>query len=272
MFANLMDELAYQPIWYADDLPSADRYLLFYQQKLVVSESQHWLWHEDKLPVQHAAVPLARYQEQTLFLATLRSEKEITSDQLVSLRQAMLAATTRERQLLGYAGHLVGWMEQHRYCGRCARPLQWHPVERAKQCECGAPPLYPAISPCIIVLITRGNQLLLARSPRFPEGVYSTIAGFIEPGETIEHGVMREVAEEVGVVIKNLQYKGSQPWPFPHSLMIGFHAEHDSGEIVVDGEEIEAADWFTLDDLPLLPSSISISRWLIDDYIKNTLG
>ncbi|MCX4024794.1 NAD(+) diphosphatase [Spartinivicinus marinus] len=270
MFAHLMDNLAYQPIWYSDNYIEADRYLLFYQQQLVATESQQWLWSAKDLVDQQTVVPLARYQNQILFLATLESIETVDSVQLIGLRRAMLAATANERQLLGYAGHLVSWMEQHQYCGRCTRPLQWHPVERAKQCECGAPPLYPAISPCIIVLITRGDQVLLARSPRFPEGVFSTIAGFIEPGETIEHGVIREVAEEVGITIKNLQYKGSQPWPFPQSLMIGFHAEYDSGEIEVDGDEIEAADWFSLSDLPILPSPMSIARWLIDDYIKES--
>lgn len=268
MFAHLMDALAYQPIWYTDGYPIADRYVLFYQQQLVVKEDQCWLWSQDELLTQQSAVPLARYQKQTVFLATLSAMDKVKSNQLVGLRQAMLNATAYERQLLGYAGHLMGWMERHQFCGRCARPLQWHPAERAKRCECGAPVLYPTISPCIIVLITHGDQLLLARSPRFPEGIFSTIAGFIEPGETIEHSVMREVEEEVGVKIKNLYYKGSQPWPFPHSLMIGFHAEYAGGEIAVDGEEIEAADWFDLNDLPPLPSPISIARWLIDDYIE----
>jgi NAD+ diphosphatase len=119
-----------------------------------------------------------------------------------------------------------------------------------------------------MALIRRGGSILLARSPRFPEGMYSALAGFVEPGETLEQCLAREVLEEVGILIKNVRYFASQPWPFPHSLMIAFIADHDSGEINVDGVEIVAAEWFEISCLPRLPAKISIARNLIDAAVE----
>ena len=124
----------------------------------------------------------------------------------------------------------------------------------------------------MMALVVRGRQLLLARSPHFPPGVYSALAGFVEPGETLEACVHREVQEEVGVRIDNLRYVGSQGWPFPHSLMLGFHAEYAGGDIVMQEDEIEDARWFRVDDLPPLPASRSIARHLIDLYVARRLG
>ena len=131
---------------------------------------------------------------------------------------------------------------------------------------------YPRLAPSMIVLVTRGDEILLARSPRFVIGVYSTLAGFVEPGESVEHCVAREVREEVGLEVKNLHYIGSQGWPFPHSLMLGFHAEYAGGDIVMQEDEIEDARWFRVDDLPPLPASRSIARHLIDLYVARRLG
>lgn len=132
--------------------------------------------------------------------------------------------------------------------------------------------LYPRISPSMIVLVTRGDEILLARSPRFVTGMYSALAGFVEPGESAEDCVHREVMEEVQVRIKNLKYRGSQCWPFPHSMMLGFHAEYESGEIVPRAEEIEDARWFHVDDLPPLPANRSIARYLIEAYLAERSG
>tara|TARA_B100001971_G_C18048398_1_gene461458 strand:- start:398 stop:763 length:366 start_codon:yes stop_codon:yes gene_type:complete len=115
--------------------------------------------------------------------------------------------------------------------------------------------------------VHRGAEVLLARNHNFPEGMYSTLAGFVDPGESIEETVLREVREEVGLKVGNLEYLGSQPWPFPNSLMLGFHAEYDSGDIVLQEDEIADAQWFALDNLPAIPGKMAISRWLIDDYL-----
>jgi len=131
---------------------------------------------------------------------------------------------------------------------------------------------FPHVAPVILALISRGDELLLARSPHFAPGLYSILAGFIEPGETAEQTVAREVQEEVGIQIKNIQYYGSQPWPFPSNLMIGFTAEYASGEIQIDPIEIEDAKWFNINNLPPLPTPISLSRRMIDEYIAQRLA
>jgi NAD+ diphosphatase len=126
---------------------------------------------------------------------------------------------------------------------------------------------YPRISPAVMVLVRRDNELLLARSPHFKPGVFSALAGFVEAGETLEQCAMREVKEEVGIEISHLRYFSSQSWPFPNSLMVAFFAEYAGGELTPDPNEIEAADWFTLDALPRLPDPVSIARRLIEGAI-----
>ena len=169
--------------------------------------------------------------------------------------------------LAGRAKQIVEWHASHRYCGRCAAPMEDHPADRAKVCPQCEVVSYPRLSPSIIVLVTRGEEMLLARNANWPTGMYSTLAGFVEPGESIEQTVHREVAEEVGVQVRNLRYRGSQSWPFPNSLMLGFLAEYASGEIVCQEEEIADARWFRYDELPNVPPGTAISRWLIDDFI-----
>ena len=166
---------------------------------------------------------------------------------------------------------IVDWYRGHQFCGRCGGRNREHPRDRAMICDdCGIH-AYPRLSPSIIVLIHKGRQVLLARNHRFPEGMYSTLAGFVEPGESIEETLVREVKEEVGVNVHKLQYLGSQSWPFFNSLMLGFHAEYESGEIELQEEEIADAQWFDCDALPNLPGGVAISRWLIDAYL-DTLG
>jgi NAD+ diphosphatase len=128
------------------------------------------------------------------------------------------------------------------------------------------------VAPAVIVLVQRGPEALLGRSERFAPGVYSTIAGFVEPGETLEECVHREVEEETGVRVENLRYFGSQPHPFPNSLMVGFVADWRDGEIRVDPTELEDARWFTADELPELPHPMSIARALIEDFVRRTRG
>ena len=165
------------------------------------------------------------------------------------------------------AVQIVDWDRTHWCCSRCGTQLKTSPSFRAKECpQCGLLQ-FPRLAPAIIVLVEHGNELLLARSRHFASGMYSVLAGFVEPGETLEEAVVREVKEEVGVDVKDIRYFGSQPWPFPHSLMIGFTATYAGGEISLDDTEIEDAGWFTIDKLPSIPSKISIARKLIDWFI-----
>jgi len=170
--------------------------------------------------------------------------------------------------LAGRALQLVAWDRTHQYCGRCGTPTALKPDERARVCPACKLTAYPRLAPAIMALVHRRNQdrneLLLGRSPHFPSGMYSALAGFVEPGESLEQCLEREVREEVGVRVQRIRYFASQPWPFPHSLMIAFVAEWRDGEIAPQASEIEEAKWFDVLQLPKLPSRISIARRLID--------
>jgi NAD+ diphosphatase len=168
----------------------------------------------------------------------------------------------------GRAVQIVAWGQNHRYCGRCGAHNQHADDERAQVCpECGLM-CFPRLSPAIIVRIERGDQILLARNHRFPPGLFSVLAGFVEPGETLEECVAREVREEVGIEVEDIHYFASQPWPFPNSLMLGFTARYKSGEIQIEASELAEAGWYDPHELPGLPMPVSIARRLIDDYLK----
>jgi NAD+ diphosphatase len=168
----------------------------------------------------------------------------------------------------GRAVQIVHFALVHRFCGRCGTATARDLSERCMRCPRCELTVYPRVSPAIIVLVRRGAEALLAHSGRFATGFYSTLAGFVEPGESLEETLRREVREEVGVEITNIRYFGSQPWPFPHSLMVGFVADHAGGDIVVDGEEIKDARWFRADALPPIPPRLSIARKLIDAWVS----
>jgi NAD+ diphosphatase len=172
--------------------------------------------------------------------------------------------------LAGRALQIVDWDRTHQYCGACGGATVARTSERSRECPACGLVVYPRLAPAVMALVRRGRQLLLARSPRFAKGVYSALAGFVEPGETLEQCLEREVHEEVGIRVREVRYFASQPWPFPHSLMIAFFADYDSGELRIDGSEIEDAQWFdieNLENLPRLPARISIARRLIDAAI-----
>lgn len=169
--------------------------------------------------------------------------------------------------LAGRALQLVDWDRTHQFCGRCGNPTAPKADETVRLCPACGLASYPQIAPAVMALVRRGRELLLARGPHFPPGMYSALAGFIEPGESLEQGLAREIAEEVGVKVDNVAYFASQPWPFPHSLMIAFTCEWTAGEIRPRAGEIEAADWFDVFQLPRIPSKISIARRLIDAVV-----
>jgi len=175
--------------------------------------------------------------------------------------------------LAGRAVQLVDWNRTHQFCGRCGSLTQTATHERVKQCVNCDHTSYPRLSPAVIVQVTRkvknGREILLARGKRFKVPMYSVLAGFVEPGETLEGCVRREIREEVGVEVKNIRYFGSQPWPFPNSLMVAFTAEYVSGEIVLEEEELVDAQWFRADDLPLYPPPMSIAHHLIEDFKRS---
>lgn len=178
-------------------------------------------------------------------------------------------ATELDWLVAGRAVQLVEWARTHRFCGRCATPTEMQPNERAMKCPACGLLAFPRLAPAMITLVTRGaDEVLLARGVAFRAPMYSCLAGFVEPGESLEDAVIREVREEVGIEVGNVEYRGSQPWPFPHSLMVGFRAEWVSGDIVCDPTEILDAQWYTRDSLPPIPPRISIARKLIDAWLE----
>lgn len=196
---------------------------------------------------------------------TARVEFAAESDRL-TLRELGTSSETAF-MLAARARGLLDWRRQHRFCGQCGQPTRALWGEPAMVCEpCGLR-FYPRVSPCVIVLITRGPEVLLAQGVRHrSSGWYSTLAGFVETGESAEQAVHREIREEVGVEVAQLQYQGSQTWPFPHQLMLGFWAEYAGGDICLAEDEIADAAWFPVDNLPRVSPGFSIAGWMIQRY------
>ena len=168
--------------------------------------------------------------------------------------------------LAGLAKQILHWERQSRHCSLCGAETAPISASRGKLCiSCGAEH-FPHIHPCAIVLVKRGEELLLTRKAEWQPGRYSLVAGFLDLGESLEECAIREVREETGINITNVRYVGSQNWPFPAQLMAGFVADYDGGEIVIDYNELEDARWFPIDALPTLPPSRSIARWIIDNF------
>lgn len=181
----------------------------------------------------------------------------------VGLRDAFSLQAAERWGVAARARQMLRWDLASRYCGTCGTPTTALQGEPAKECSACGTRDYPRIAPAVMALVRRGDALLLARSPHFRAGMYSALAGFVEAGETVEDCLHREVFEESGIRIRNLRWFASQPWPFPYSLMLAFHAEYAGGEIHPQVGEIEDARWFGLDELPDLPAPVSIASRLI---------
>lgn len=255
--------------------PCAGTWFVFRQRELLVTTRY-------ELPSALAPSALGLSLLRTQYLGTLAGEgcfsAEVASDtaapadmQFLDLRR--LYGRLRE-PLMGVAARAVQvmyWDRTHQFCGACGARTAPHQSARARICvaaDCGLEQ-YPRVSPAMIVAVERGEELLLARSPHFPAGVYSTLAGFVDPGESVEQAVHREVFEETGVKIDNLRYYASQSWPFPGSLMLGFWADYVSGEIVPEPGEIEDAAFFHVDRLPpMFPGRVSVGQQLVADFCR----
>lgn len=190
------------------------------------------------------------------------------------LRQAFTVLSEPEWVLAGRAAQVLTWDADHRYCSRCGAETESHDSERARACPACGHMAFPRLTPAVIMLVERDDgQALLAWGRQFPGRFFSALAGFVEPGETLEQTVHREVKEEVGVDVANVRYFGSQPWPFPHSLMIGFNADYAGGDLQIQESEIVEAGWFRHDELPPVPKGrMSIAGWLLEDWIERIGG
>ena len=190
----------------------------------------------------------------------------------LSLRRLFARLDDAMLTLAGRAVQIVEWDRTHQFCGRCGTVVESMSYERAKKCPNCDLTSYPRLTPAIIVSIERsgreGKEILLAHNQRHPKGFYSVLAGFVEPGESLEECVRREIREEVGIEVKNIRYFGSQPWPFPNALMIAYIADYASGEIILEEDELEDAGWYAPDALPPVPPPISIARQMIDAFVE----
>lgn len=202
------------------------------------------------------------------YAARLHPEQDLPGGtQLIGLRDLFLNGDAFTAGVAGRGFQILEWERSHRYCGTCGEPTTAHAQDRARECKPCRQIYYPRISPVVMALVTRGRELLLTRKPGYAAGRYTVVAGFVESGETLEHALMREVEEETGVKSRAPRYFGSQPWPFPNSLVMAFSLEYVSGEVRPDPSELEDARWFDVDALPDLPEPVHISRQLIDDTI-----
>jgi NAD+ diphosphatase len=214
---------------------------------------------------------LGRLDDLDCYAVDVDTALELPSDVGVEGLRALYGRLPDELYAVaGRAVQILLWDQTHRFCGRCGQPTVNAPADRAKLCpRCGLLS-FPRLSPAVIMLIQRGeDELLLARNRAFADGFYSVLAGFVEPGESLEEAVAREVREEVGLEIRDIRYFGSQPWPFPHQLMIGFTAHYASGQISLQADEIVEANWYSRrGELPRLPGKLSIARRLIDWFVS----
>ena len=207
------------------------------------------------------------FDRQPAFAIELADEAEdLLPLEFRPLRGAFGVLDEQTWMVAGLAAQVVEWDRSHQFCGRCGSRTEYLPSERGKRCPVCGLVAYPRVSPAVIVLVERGDDVLLARGPHLAVGMYALIAGFVEAGEALEDAVRREIREEVGLEVDSIEYFGSQSWPFPHSLMVGFTAQYASGEIRIDRNEIEDARWFSPGDMPRVPPPLSIARKLIDRY------
>jgi len=189
------------------------------------------------------------------------------------LRSVMALLEPAVWNVAGRATQIIDWRRDNRYCGRCGAEMVAAPGERSMKCPVDGFTAYPRLSPATIVLVIDDqDRALLARNVNWPMPMYSTLAGFVEPGESLEGSIHREIAEEVGIAVNSVEYFGSQPWPFPNSLMLGFFAHYAGGDIVCDPTEIADAQWFGRDSLPMIPPHGSIARALIDQWLNGSVA
>lgn len=240
---------------------------IFYQDSLLMVS--------DKLPqrsnIDLTAFTLSEYlinQSIPLLTAHQRNTTVPPGYDWIPLRVALTRLNEFERMLALKARSLLRWERMHQYCGQCGQKTEHRSQDFSKYCTTCNENFYPRLSPSVIVLVHRGQEILLGRKPTFGPGIYSCLAGFIEPGESAEMTVHREVLEEANVTVSELSYFGSQSWPFPESFMIGFFAKYESGTLKFDENELEDAQWFNINALPTLPTRASIAYELINTYVE----
>jgi len=207
--------------------------------------------------------------DQPCFAGTIDDDSPLTDDyQLTEARSLFGIMDQGTEEALARARGITFWNMTNKYCSRCGTGFTTESTEPLKKCPSCGFTAYPRITPAVIILIRKGETILLAHNRRFPANLYSCVAGFVEAGESLEDAAKREIMEETGIQVGGLNYFGSQPWPFPNSLMVAFLADWTGGEIKLEDDDISDAKWFSRDNLPELPMKGSISRMMIDWFIN----
>ncbi len=254
-----------------EQLSDSDTFILFFDAQILVRDEIFiWPRHQlsESLLEASEMVLLEQRGDSAVIAVNMQADlSEYLQAQISPLRSLLFFSDQDEFSLAGRASQLLDWYNTHRFCGRCGNTTQPHAEERALVCVGCSHHYFPRINPCVIVLVVKDRQLLLARSSRFKSDFFSCLAGFIEIGETPEETVIREVKEEVNIDVCNIRYVKSQSWPFPSQLMLGFLADYSDGEIKPEAAEIAEANWYEVDALPNIPSSkISVAGELIQYF------
>ena len=249
-------------------------------------ETQYYIFREGKLLLHHKGDSYTTYAgderslpvsvewlhlfvddaEQACYVASSSNETLPDGYEWVELRASYHLLPPDVYQQAGKASELLYFNMHHQYCGCCGGPMLWHtPI--SKLCTSCGQEIWPQLNTAIIVLVHRGDEALLVKSHNFKRDFYGLVAGFVETGESLEECVRREVREETGLDITNIRYFGSQPWPYPLGLMIGFHADYNGGDIILADGELSDASFFRRDNLPTIPEKLSMARMLIDSWL-----
>lgn len=244
--------------------PEPEDLLLLFSRADILKPGEGWLVTRDDprlAGVDIDAVALGTIGERAVYVTEL--PEDTPGFEPVNLREAILMREGVPAALVSTGFQVWQWWRDHRFCGRCGGETGFHPRERAKWCPTCNIPWYPRLAPCVIVVIRQGDRFLLAKNARVKRHFYSLIAGFVEPGESLEEAVAREVMEETGLAVTNVRYCESQPWPFPHQLMVGFFADYAGGELVLQEDELSDAGWYRPGDTPPVPPKTTIAGRLI---------
>ncbi len=263
--------ISFKPSLTPDNNVKKEVFIVFQNAKVLIKQ------HKDKPLYIHDELPeniqKTKYSQQYFGLINnfncniIGLQEEVALPEIfdfLSIRSLFGQLPEDQLLLVGRANQIITWALTHHFCGKCGNKTQNKPTELALQCPVCETTFYPTIAPAIIVAVVKEGKILLGHSKRFKGKFYSVLAGFLEIGETFEECVAREVEEEAGVLVKNIKYFGSQPWPFPNSMMVGFTAEWASGEIELLDDELDDAGWFTPEDMPVTPGTFSIAGRLIE--------
>jgi NAD+ diphosphatase len=272
--------LTFKPALFPDKNTNKQLYIVFYNSKILVKFTNGKPKYTfKKLPstllgAAHSNQYLGVLNDNNCsIIGLVKDPEEIVDHEFVSIRALFGQLPEEQLMIVGRANQIINWATTHHFCGKCGEKTQNKNTELALQCTNCETIYYPTISPAIIVAVVKEGKILLGHSKRFKGKFYSVLAGFLEIGETFEQCVAREVAEESGIKVKNIKYFGSQPWPFPNSMMVGFTAEWAGGNIVLHDEELDDAGWFSPEDMPTIPSTFSIAgkliEWFKEKYNKS---